>query len=209
MATYLIDYENVNRNGLSGIKSLTEKDTVIIFVGNMINDVPVETLMAILNSMALVKVKKMKKTADNYLDFQLATCLGSLVAAGEDKEFYIISNDRDFEAVIDYWRYNKAGVSIERRNTIAPQPPAEAAPAAAANSLKLDNATKKTIRGLVKEEKLSPGHYNSIYNLFMNESELKSLHNGLVRLFEQKRGKHLYDLLKDVFEQHKADAVSR
>ncbi|MDR1021085.1 MAG: hypothetical protein LBL73_10035 [Synergistaceae bacterium] len=207
MGTYLIDYENVHKNGLSGIKNLTESDTVIIFVGNMINDVPVEAVMAIINSLAQVRIKKMKKTADNYLDFQLATCLGSLVAGGEDKEFYIISNDRDFEAVIDYWRYNKAGVSIERRNTISPQPPetASAATAVAANSAKLDNATKKTIRGLVKDEKISPGHYNSIYNLFMNESELKSLHNGLVRLFEQKRGKHLYDLLKDVFEQHKTN----
>ncbi|MDR1514340.1 MAG: hypothetical protein LBS45_01485 [Synergistaceae bacterium] len=207
MATYLIDYENVHQNGLSGIRKLTENDTVIIFVGNMINGVHIETVMAILNSPARVEIKKMKKTADNYLDFQLATCLGSLVAGGGDKEFYIISNDRDFEAVIDYWKCSKAGVSIERRNTISPQPSAETAgaPVAAAGSAKLDNATKKTIRGLVKDEKLSPGHYTSIYNLFINESELKSLHNGLVRQFEQKRGKHLYDLLKDVFEQHRAN----
>jgi hypothetical protein len=161
--------------------------------------------MAMLNSPARIKIKKMKKTADNYLDFQLATCLGGLIVSGEDKEFFIISNDRDFEAVIDYWKYNKVSVRIERRNVISPPLSAGAAESAmtAADSAKLDNATKKMIRGLVRDEKLSPGHYTGIYNLFMNEGELKLLHNGLVRLFDQKQGKHLYDLLKNAFEQYK------
>lgn len=206
MATYLIDYENVHQNGLNGIRKLAENDIVIIFVGNMINGVHVETVMDILHSPARVEIKKMKKTADNYLDFQLATCLGSLIAGGGDKEFYIISNDRDFGAVIDYWKHNKSDVSVERRNTISPQSSETAGAKTAGSYKKLDNATKKTIRALVKDEKLSPGHYTSIYNLFMNELEPQALHNELVRQFEQKRGKHLYGLLKDVFEQYKANA---
>jgi uncharacterized protein YajQ (UPF0234 family) len=203
MATYLIDYENVHKNGLAGIKKLTEDDTVIIFVGNMINDVPIETVMAILNSPAQMKIKKMKKTADNYLDFQLATCLGGLVASGDDKEFFIISNDRDFESVIDYWKYNKASVKIERRNAISASSSAGAASAAAATeSAKLDNATKKKIRELVKDAKLSPGNYTGIYNLFLFGDTKQVLHTGLVRLFEQQKGSHLYGLLKDAFEQY-------
>lgn len=31
MATYLIDYENVNKDGLNGVSKLTEQDRVIIF----------------------------------------------------------------------------------------------------------------------------------------------------------------------------------
>jgi hypothetical protein len=206
MATYLIDYENVHKNGLTGIKKLTEDDTVIVFVGNKINDVPIDAVMAMLNSAAQMKIKKMKKTADNYLDFQLATCLGGLVATGDDKEFFIISNDRDFESVIDYWRHNKASVRIERRSAISASPPAEAASAAASkDSAKLDNATRKKIRELVKSEKLSPGNYTGIYNLFLSGKTKQVLHTGLVRLFEQQKGSRLYGLLKDIFEQYKEE----
>jgi hypothetical protein len=202
MATYLIDYENVHKNGLNGIKKLTEHDTVIIFVGNMTNDVPIETVMAMLNSPAQTKIKKMEKTADNYLDFQLATCLGGLIADGENKEFFIISNDRDFEAVIDYWKYNKPSVSIEQRSAISPLTVAGAASVTTATaSAKLDNATKKAIRGLIKNEKLSPGHYTGIYNLFLHEQEKQAFHTGLVRLFDQQQGSRLYSLLKDTFER--------
>ncbi|MDR0519911.1 MAG: hypothetical protein LBG82_07700 [Clostridiales Family XIII bacterium] len=135
MATYLIDYENVHQNGLDGIKKLGEGDTVIIFVGNKIDSISVDTLMAIINSEAQVRIKKMRKTADNYLDFQLATCLGGLVASGagsgsgsDANEFYIISNDRDFESAIDYWKHNKPSAKIELRNTIAPTAGTAAAP---------------------------------------------------------------------------------
>ncbi|MDR1492634.1 MAG: hypothetical protein LBT05_07925 [Planctomycetaceae bacterium] len=206
MATYLIDYENVHQKGLDGIRKLTKDDAVIVFVGNMINNLPIETVIAMLNSPAQIKIKKMKKTTNNYLDFQLATCLGGLIAGSEDKAFFIISNDTDYEAVIDYWKCNKANVSIEWRSAISSAPSVKvvSAPPVATNSAKLNDATKKIIRGLVKDEKLSSCHYNGIYNLFLNENELKLLHNGLVHLFEKNQGKRLYDLLKNAFEQYKA-----
>jgi hypothetical protein len=208
MATYLIDYENVHKNGLGGIEKLTAKDTVIVFVGNMINDMPIEIVMALLHSSAQTRIKKMKKTADNYLDFQLATCLGGLVASTEDKTFFIISNDHGYEAVIDYWKYNKPSVSIERRSTIVPAPfsgAANTAPAATA-PVKLADTTKKIIRGIVKDEKLDTNQYMGIYNLFMNKNDLKLLHSGLTGLSGQQQGNRLYELLKDAFEQYKATA---
>ncbi|MDR1082373.1 MAG: hypothetical protein LBL27_00690 [Coriobacteriales bacterium] len=208
MATYLVDYENVHKNGLVGIQKLSEGDTVIIFVGNTINNMPIETVMSILNSLAQIKIKKMKKTADNYLDFQLATCLGSLVTSSGDKEFFVISNDRGFEAITDYWRHNKIGIKVEQRNTIVPTAAAtdnNAMPTVAPTTFaKLDNATKKLIRGIVKGEQISPGSYTGIYNLFLNESEKQEFRSGLARLFKQGRAERLYDLLKDTFEQYTA-----
>jgi hypothetical protein len=206
MATYLIDYENVHKNGLVGIQKLPDNDTVVVFVGNNINDMPVETVMLILDSSAQVKIEKMKKTANNYLDFQLATCLGGLITSGGDKEFFIISNDRDFEAVIDYWKRNKTNIRIEQRSAILPTATTDNndTPATIPTaSAKLDNTTKKLIRGIVKGEQISPGSYTGIYNLFLNESEKQGLHSGLARLFKQGRSTRLYNLLKDTFDQYK------
>jgi hypothetical protein len=207
MATYLIDYENVNKNGLNGVKKLSERDTVIIFVGNNNFDMPVETVMAIIHTPAQIRIKKMKKTADNYLDFQLATCLGGLISDSTDEEYFIISNDRDFESVIDYWKNNNASVTIKQQSAIAPTIETASAPATTplstpAPSMRLDNATKKIIRELVKGQNLTPGNYNGIYNLFMNESDKQKLHGELVRLFEQKKGSRLYSLLKDDFDTY-------
>ncbi|MDR1642953.1 MAG: hypothetical protein LBT59_24945 [Clostridiales bacterium] len=201
MATYLIDYENVHDGGLSGIMKLSKTDSVIIFIGNMKNDLPIETVMTMFNSQAQIVIKKLNKTADNYLDFQLATCLGGLITSGEDRDFYIISKDRDYEAVIDYWKDNNARVIVERRTSILP--PGQVA-VTEAKSNKLRAATKKAIRRLVKDEKLGQAHYAEIYKLFLNESETNLLQSGLVKVFNQKKGSRLYELLKDAFEVHKA-----
>ena len=205
MATYLVDYENVHQHGLSGIEKLSGSDTVVIFIGNTTNNVPIETVSEMLHSPAQVKIKKVKKIAENYLDFQLATCLGGLIAGGNDKEFYIISKDRDYEPVIDYWKQNKPNVKIERRVAISKtaSSPGKTAPATTTSaSKKLDDATKKTIRDLVKDEKLSSGNYTGIYNLFLNEHEKQEFHAGLMQLFEQKQATRLYGLLKDTFDRY-------
>lgn len=168
---------------------------------------PVEIVSAMLHSPARVTIKKVKKTAANHLDFQLATCLGGLVADGNDKEFYIVSKDRDFEPVIDYWKHNKASVRIKQRIAVSPaiSPPDKPEPSTApVASKKLDNATKKRIREIVKDEKLSPGHYTSIYNLFLSEHGPQAFHDELVQLFERKQGSRLYDQLKDIFDQYRS-----
>jgi len=206
MAVYLIDYENTHQNGISGIDKLTERDSVIIFVGNKIKDMPTEIVETILDSPARVKIRRVKKTADNYLDFQLATCLGSLIAGNDDREFFIISSDHDFEAVINYWNATKASVRVERRVTIAPTATAGAAAATKKStaSKKLSGETMKKIKVLVKDEALKPHQYSSIYRLFIDKKEAALFHEGLVHVFKQERGDRLYDLLKDVFDIFKS-----
>jgi hypothetical protein len=53
-----------------------------------------------------------KRTADNYLDFQLATYLGHLISSTEETEFFIVSRDRDYEAVQDFWTPRRHNVAI-------------------------------------------------------------------------------------------------
>jgi hypothetical protein len=112
MATYLIDYENVHHSGLDGIKKLTENDYVDIFFGLQNPSIPVDTLEDIIKTPAQIVIKKVKRTADNYLDFQLATYLGHLISSTEETEFFIVSRDRDYEAVQDFWTPRRHNVSI-------------------------------------------------------------------------------------------------
>lgn len=121
MCVYLIDYENVGMKGLQGIGQLSENDKVYIFYGKNAGSVSFETLEQIINSPAKVNCLRALKSAKNYLDFQLVTFSGFLVAHLEDKNYKIISKDTGFDAVVDFWNARQdstGGVKFSRQEAI-------------------------------------------------------------------------------------------
>ncbi len=121
MCVYLIDYENVGMKGLNGIGQLSENDKVYIFYGKNAGSVSFETLEQIINSPAKVNCLRALKSAKNYLDFQLVTFSGFLVAHLDDKEYKIISKDTGFDAVVDFWNARQdstGGVRFTRQETV-------------------------------------------------------------------------------------------
>lgn len=115
---YLVDYENVNLNGMVGIENLEEKDHVIVFLGNNTGAIPFEWHIRILDSKAQVKYIKCGKVCKNYLDFQLATFCGYIMAGLEHEKVYVVSKDKGFDSVVDFWTENKEDVEICRIEAI-------------------------------------------------------------------------------------------
>lgn len=115
---YLVDYENVNLYGMSGIEKLTAEDGVVVFLGNTMGAIPFEWHIRISDAPAKVKYIKCGKVSKNYLDFQLATYCGYLMAGLESGEVFIVSKDKGFDSVIDFWTDNKEDVKISRVETI-------------------------------------------------------------------------------------------
>ena len=118
MATYLIDYENVNHGGLAGIESLKEQDRVVLFFGKNTGDLPKETIHLLITSKPEIVFKKMRKIGKNYLDFQLAATLGLLIGNSAESDYFIISGDKDFEKVKDFVEPSRSGVTIKRQTAI-------------------------------------------------------------------------------------------
>lgn len=107
MATILIDYENVgNTNGLRGVDVLKDTDTLIIFYSGCCAKIRQDYLQEIRNSGCNFRVVKLKETRKNALDFYIATECGRISENGES-QLAIISNDKGFQAVIDYFAVNK------------------------------------------------------------------------------------------------------
>jgi hypothetical protein len=207
MATYLIDFENVHQNGLEGLNRLTENDSVIIFIGSKETSVPIETLYRVVNSPAQIKIKKMKKTADNYLDFQLATCLGGLVMSDPvNTEFFIISNDRDFESVIDYWKANKPSAAIIQRNTISAsvEPSTTTQTAAAQDADAFSAGIKKKIGKVLARFNLAGGNYSKVYNIFKKYKTKDTFLKGIKTSFIGDKYKNLGNELLPFFEEYRA-----
>lgn len=122
MATFLIDYENVCAHmGLKGTEFLNENDKVFIFYSQYCTSIRRDEMDAILDSKCEFKACKLIKAYKNGLDFYIASEAGALAETGE-KQIAIISNDKGFNAVIDYlnFKYNSEGFrtcmspSIER-----------------------------------------------------------------------------------------------
>ena len=120
MSIYLIDYENVNEAGLEGVKALKGDDQVHIFFSDQIKSIPFERSIELTQSRATIEFIRTHKTAKNYLDFQLSTYLGYLIGKGEKGEVYVVSQDKGFDSVVDFWKGRN--IKISRYENIANKP---------------------------------------------------------------------------------------
>ena len=103
MKTYLVDFENVKSKGLVGIDRLTSDDHVIIFYSENSDTISFEMHCMVMQAKAEVDYMKVRVGGKNALDFQLSTLLGYLVAEGDNSHIFIISNDRGFDKLHDFW----------------------------------------------------------------------------------------------------------
>lgn len=108
MNYYLIDLENVRRNGFAGIESLSEKDHVIIFYSDFADSIPIDLHFQINASPAKFEFRKVLVGSKNALDFQLCSHLGYLISYAlrwkKNAAFYIVSNDTGYNVLINYWK---------------------------------------------------------------------------------------------------------
>ena len=110
MATYMIDYENVKTGGLNGISRLTAEDKVIIFYSENANRLTFDLHRRLMECPAQIEYREVLVGGHNALDFQLVTYLGYLIAKDPRGQYLIISYDRGFEYVVNFWR--KDGLCI-------------------------------------------------------------------------------------------------
>lgn len=120
MAVYLIDFENVTSAGISGIQRLSKEDKVYIFYTVNASNMSFAAHMNLLSSPAEVIYYNVTSGGKNALDFQLASFLGFLISKGEDKDFYIISNDKGYDHVKSFWERSgiAEGVTIHSAPSI-------------------------------------------------------------------------------------------
>ena len=116
MALYLVDYENTGVRGINGIEGLRSFDRLIILYGPKTGSVPFEDMVKITSSPAALEFIKTTKTAKNYLDFQLVSYLGYLIAEKAAEQYYIVSRDSGFDSAVDLW--TERSVSVKRINDL-------------------------------------------------------------------------------------------
>ncbi|MEA5018561.1 MAG: PIN domain-containing protein [Erysipelotrichaceae bacterium] len=112
MGYYLVDYENVKKDGLNAINKLTEKDKVCIFYSQNAETMTFGLHRRLNESVAQITFQKVEVGTKNALDFQLVTFLGYIIAKNEEKNYYIVTKDNGFNSVCLYWAKRNVNVTI-------------------------------------------------------------------------------------------------
>jgi len=105
----LVDYENVNVSGLSGIEQLNAEDKVEIYYSDKNNKMDMSVVETVHDSACKVAFVKVDKTAPNYLDFQIV-CRASQILNADLDQLAIISKDKGYISVQDF--YAKMGREV-------------------------------------------------------------------------------------------------
>ena len=104
---YLIDFENVASEGLSGITYLSEDDQVIIFYSNNSNRLTMKMHILIGKSVCDLQYFEVTVGGKTALDHQISTWLGYLVGTGAaERNYYIVSRDMGYKHVANFWAVN-------------------------------------------------------------------------------------------------------
>lgn len=119
MAYYLVDYENVKVDGMSGVDQLEKTDSVCIFYSENASTLTFGLHESLNRSQAAIVFQKVEVGVKNALDFQLSTYLGYLISENEGKNetYYIVSEDKGLAILTGYWA--ERGANVETTADIA------------------------------------------------------------------------------------------
>ncbi len=117
MAIFVIDYENVYIEGMTGLEQLDENDEVVIFYTQNRCGLTFElhqrlnNCRAKLTLMEVTAISTQKNTVKNALDLQLSMYIGYLCGSRPDTPLYIISRDADFDLGLNFFSQYLQGSS--------------------------------------------------------------------------------------------------
>ena len=192
MNYYLVDMENTQGRAFAWINKYEKVDTVsniILFYTNNCQKLHLESLS---NTRILGNIKSIRVPVGNQsLDSHLMSYLGYLLGQVQDKsdKFYIVSNDSDYDAVVEFWidrGYDVCKLSSTGTNRLGRR-----------NKL-LQMALNKAVNKIERKNNV-PGKLLNI----ISESEKQiakpryHIYTETVRLCGRQRGLELYNIIKN------------
>ncbi|MGN0522043.1 MAG: PIN domain-containing protein [Eubacterium sp.] len=183
-----MDFENVNSAGISGISklNLNQADDLYIFYSEKAKLMTIDLHKELEKINANVNFIKVNVGTANALDFQLATYLGHCIAKDSSKKYFIVSKDKGFDSVCDFWK--SRSVIIKRIDSIK------------SIDRNKDEVTK------VLEEITTEKEANKVYNIICNFKTKQGIHNNLVKSFpsaDNKKASRIYNAIKPLIKDKK------
>lgn len=196
---YLIDYENVHSDGLSGCDKLSETDYIHLFYTENARTIDLD----IFDNHGKAKLETHKVPAGNQsADMHIVSYLGYIIGInnGKDCSYVIVSQDTDFDKVIKFLnekttakvsRFTKVNQPAAKKTTTPKQQ--TAAKASPTQAPKKVNAAEKTKLNQAVQQALSKANYANevisnvakiVASHFGEENILSNVHNALREEYE-------------------------
>ena len=188
---YLVDYENVGSNGLSGCKNMTASEHIIIFFTQNARKIDMSEIANHGSAeLKMIEIPAGKQSAD----IHIGSYLGYL--AGKSKcNIVIISNDTDFDNVIKFWK-KELGISVSRKKKL------QGTTVKKQSTAQINASTSKEvqIRSLFGQKFNKPPYIEkkeAIIALFLNAKDKQSLNTELTKLIPSSNIPALYQAFKE------------
>lgn len=180
MRYFLVDTENVQQYDFLDYMEMNETDILIMFMTSASQKIRAIDLKKFIACRANIIFEEVYTGGDNALDFQLIAYLSILIAKTNTNlsdEFYVVSNDKDFELPIRYLS-DKNDCSIKILKTTTNQ------------SLNNSNIGCKYSKLHLEPKTLEA---------LNNAKTLNDLHNNLNKIYGNTKGREIYLKVKDSF----------
>ena len=181
MGYYLVDYENVKKDGLNGINMLTEEDAVCVFYSENADTLTFDLHKRINESKASITFQKVEVKTANALDFQLATFLGYIIAEDKERAYYLVTKDKGFQSLCVYWERKNIKVTM-------------VADVSKRYIKKENEVAKKEVDKRIKDKEIA----DTVIQLMQQYKTKADIHNALVKKYsnKNKQASEIYKTIK-------------
>ena len=186
MASYLIDYENVQGNGLDGLTRLGKGDKVYIFYSDNADKLTFGLHKRLTATPAEIIYVRVEVGHKNALDFQLATYLGYLVANDANERYFLVTRDAGFEAIARFWKSNNVKVELASNLT-------------GRTKEAVENDLTQQVRNLIGDT----NEINTVMGFIQKYKTKNGLNNALGKKYGTQRAGEIYKAIKPLIVDKK------
>lgn len=189
---FLVDYENVNRDGLNGVTKLNKEDCVRIYYSDAAATLTFGLHRRINSSKAHFEYIKVQIPIKNAVDCQILFDVRDLSKENRNAEYFIVSKDTDFNRAVEEFKSKKIRIkkveeicksSTEEKETIQSKPQN--------NVFEKENPTKNNKReaqvrsffGRYFKDKQYVVQKENIIELLIKAESRQEINNGLQKYF--------------------------
>lgn len=199
---YLVDYENVDARGLSGIEQIKDEDCVIIFYskGNG-QKIPIEIIDKYKDKIKFFCVSKGNQSVDNHLMIYMGYLLGKF----PDSRYVIVSKDNGYNTYINTFK-KKLNANISRQETISGELLSTKNDSGRQTSNKYAKLRQELMDALNKKVSgdLSDKVIGVCEEHIKDDAAFNCIHTALGSICSQQERKAIWDIIKPVIKKYHA-----
>lgn len=192
MSVFLVDYENVHVDGFNGLSNCSENDFIKIFYTKVADTLTFGLHRRLSETKAKIEYLKVENGSKNALDFQLSSYLGYLIAVNANDKYYIVSKDKGFEILTQFWsKYKSLNAQVSLVSDL---------------TLKVEKEIQEQLNQKVQttlKESTFKEQTNEIISIIDKYKTKSGINTALVKKFESKKAGEIYKLIKPLLTDKK------